>query len=221
MAVLYPQTARGLVGVDITKPAGENDKKGYGSTLLEGLGLDHPSDVMELQLAVHALELENAALKRRAKERSRTLAEAQKKVQSLEEALREAELSNTRSTATDGSMTTYGVVSESLRKVVGLLTEAGQQLHRPKECGALLIEAAEGIAAIDESMRRKVMSSGGRERGVDDDSSSKKVKTLEVEVEDLRKKLAEAERMITSSHAREFDLVIIAACVKADSSFSS
>lgn len=43
-------------------------------------GLDHPSDVMELQLAVHALELENAALKRRAKERSRTLEEAQKKV---------------------------------------------------------------------------------------------------------------------------------------------
>lgn len=47
------------------------------------------------------------------------------------------------------------------------------------------------------------------------------MKTLEVEVEDLRKKLAEAERMITSSHAREFDLVIIAACVEADSSFSS
>lgn len=74
-------------------------------------------------------------------------------------------------------MTTYGVVSESLRKVVGLLTEAGQQLHRPKECGALLIEvvayvcwvcyidgqAAERIAEIDESMRRrKIMSSGGQ-----------------------------------------------------------
>lgn len=44
MAVLYPQTARGLVGVDITKPAGESDKKGYGSTLPEGLGKDSKVD---------------------------------------------------------------------------------------------------------------------------------------------------------------------------------
>ncbi|KAF4686908.1 hypothetical protein FOZ60_004675 [Perkinsus olseni] len=164
MAVLYPQTARG--GGDSPEAITQRGSraKAASTTPLVDLGLDHHSgsDVMELQLAVHALELENAALRRRAKERSKALAEAQGKAPSS--------------------------------------------------------QAAESIAAVDDKIRNMVSSGSrmvppqsatqGAGEGGDNDESVR-VRTLEEEVEGLRRKLAEAERMITSSHAREFDLVSI------------
>ncbi|KAF4699715.1 hypothetical protein FOZ62_021084 [Perkinsus olseni] len=132
--------AGGMLRIHMARTSAmSSDHTGY-----TGLGFHHSSsDVMELQLAVHALELENAALRRRAKERSKALVEAQGKVQSLQEALVEAELLNTgprTSPSTSMLPPDYGVVSSDLRSIVGLLTKAGQLLQRPKECGALLVE---------------------------------------------------------------------------------
>ncbi|KAF4758848.1 hypothetical protein FOZ63_015078 [Perkinsus olseni] len=227
MAVSYPQTARG--GGDIPEAitqGGSRAKAASTTPLVDlGLGFHHSSsDVMELQLAVHALELENAALRRRAKERSKALVEAQGKVQSLQEALVEAELLNTgprTSPSTSMLPPDYGVVSSDLRSIVGLLTKAGQLLQRPKECGSgeyssrrrqdkecALFRQQDGTSTIRCSGQLPVYGCVYPQDAGEGGNNDESVRTLEEEVEGLRRKLAEAERMITSSHAREFDLVV-------------